>query len=101
MKRIITKLTMLALALVGGAQMMWAETTQWVNVWEEDIAKVCTDWVSSTTTTNGDVTLTDNGSYKNMTASSGGKSHTFNQNLGIKVGNTAYLMCRYQASRTI
>lgn len=100
MKQIITKLTMLALALVGGAQMMWAEETQWVNVWEEDIAKVCTDWVATTTTTNGTVTLTDNGSYKNMTASSGGKSHTFNQNLGIKVGNTAYLMCRYQASRT-
>ena len=91
---------MLALALVGGAQMMWAEETQWVNVWEEDIAKVCTDWVSSTTTTNGDVTLTDNGSYKNMTASSGGKSHTFNQNLGIKVSRPAQLMCRYQASTT-
>ena len=100
MKRIITKLTMLALALVGGAQMMWAETTQWVNVWEEDIAKVCTDWVSSTTTEiNGTVTLTDNGSYKNMTASSGDQSHTFNQNLGIKVGRPAQLMCRHKPSK--
>lgn len=39
MKRIITKLTMLALALVGGAQMMWAETQSTVTNYdfEDDV----------------------------------------------------------------
>lgn len=98
MKRLLQFFTLLTLALVGGAEITWAETEEWQTVWEENIAKVCTDWVSSTTTTNGEVTLLDNGNYKNISVKQGSSTYTFNLNLGVGVGRTAQLMCRYQAS---
>lgn len=54
MKRIITKLTMLALALVGGAQMMWAET-EWQKVWTTDFSSVPTGMTYSVTSGSVDI----------------------------------------------
>ena len=96
LKHLLTK-TLLAAAALCIGQNAWGDVTYDL-VWEENIAKVCTDWNKGTTTTAGTVTLTDNGTYKNVSVEVDGNTHSFNTNLAISVGRTAQFMVRYAVS---